>query len=82
MLKIKDNVELLHLNKFGFGFDVSEDDGQLYWWQFKLFVGEDRIIRQEDGINCFKEIGYQLSECEVEVLYDLIMAGLVEKVEE
>lgn len=47
--------------------------------EFILFIGEDRKILQDDGINPCKAIEYQLSEIEIEILYDLIKANLVVK---
>lgn len=78
MLKIKDNVDLKELEKYGFTYD----DG--YEWQnvvcykyvdndycIEAFKDEIRMTIYEDGL--FIEIP--------EVLYDLIKADLVEKVE-
>lgn len=82
MLKIKDNVDLKELEKFGFIKYLSIDDGEDYYCNYKLFIGKDRRILQDDGVNNFKEHEYQLSELEAEIIFDLHEAGLVEKVEE
>ena len=78
MLKIKDNVDLKELEKFGFEFDrgtayeikkdgtyicVSECDLKELWFDIPDFVGYNKSIHK---------IG--------DVLFDLIQAGLVEKV--
>ena len=82
MLKIKDNVDFKKLEKFGFIKYRSIDDGEYYYCICNLFVGKDRKILQDDGINICKPVDYKLSETEIDVIYDLIRAGLVEKVEE
>ena len=82
MLKIKDDVNLKELEKFGFIKYRNIDDGEEYWCIADLFIGKDRRILQDDGINPCKSIDYKLSKREVEIIYDLTKAGLVEKVEE
>ena len=82
MLKIKDDVDLRELEKFGFIEYRNIDDGENYWCIADLFTGKDRRILQDDGINPCKSIDYKLSEKEAEIIYDLTKAGLVEKVEE
>lgn len=79
MLKIKDNVDLKELEKFGFIKYRSIEDGEMYYCIYNLFIGKDRRILQEDGINPCKSVDYQLSEIEIGIIYDLIQAGLVEK---
>lgn len=79
MLKIKNNVDLKELEKFGFIKYRSIEDGEMYYCICDLFIGKDRRILQDDGINPCKSIDYQLSEREVYIIYDLIQAGLVEK---
>ncbi len=82
MLKIKDDVDLKELEKFGFMKYLNIGDGEKYWCIADLFIGKDRRILQDDGINFCKSIDYKLSEREVEIIYELTKAGLVEKVEE
>ena len=82
MLKIKDNVDLKELGRFGFMKYLNIGDGEKYWCIADLFIGKDRRILQDDGINFCKSIDYKLSEIEVNIIFDLIQAGLVEKVEE
>ena len=81
MLKIKDDVDLKELEKFGFMKYLNIGDGEKYWCIADLFIGKDRRILQDDGINFCKSIDYKLSEREVEIIYELTKAGLVEKVE-
>lgn len=72
MLKIKDNANLKELEKFGF---EKCDDG-LYRIESKLDDIDvvDITIAKNRRILIYSEIG-------VVVLFDLIQAGLVEKVE-
>lgn len=84
MLKIKDNVDLKELEKYGFEF-ISEDEPYGYYIKY-IFI--DRMG---------KEIGYQIDNDTRLIkmnfdsiswfkldntLYDLIKDGLVEKVEQ
>lgn len=75
-------VDLKELEKFGFIKSRNIDDGELYWCICDLFIGKDRRILQDDGINPCKSIEYQLSENEIEIIFDLTIAGYVEKFEE
>lgn len=71
MLKIKDNVDLKELEKFGF---VKNNKSYNYNWKgfVVMFVHEDRrIYKYLDGY----------TDPDYDVLFDLIQAGLVEKVE-
>ncbi len=69
MLKIKDNVDLKEL-----GCDLDEED---FIWNFKelLFYKDTRIILSDQFFN-------SLGNIRLDILYDLIKADLVEKVEE
>lgn len=51
MLRIKKEVDLKKLEKFGFIKYRNLDDGELYWCICDLFIGKDRRILQDDGIN-------------------------------
>ena len=75
-------VDLKELEKFGFIKYRNIDDGKYYHCFYDLFIGEDRKILQDDGINECKSIEYQLSENEIEIIFDLTIAGYVEKFEE
>ena len=80
MLKIKDNVPLEKLKDFGFIIYQSIDDGEYYYCICNIFIGKDKVIRQDDGINCCKDLlDHNFSDYEVSILYNLITAGLVEK---
>jgi len=82
MLKIKDNVDLKELEKFGFKLKYNENNGKPFNYE-KEFIGWNRrsditIYIEDRKINCYieEEMGI------IETLYDLIQADLVEKVEE
>ena len=72
MLRIKDNVDLKELEKFGF-----KDYGTFYRiaWFVCTFEAEDYICvdKETRKISLYRG-GY------IDVLFDLIQAGLVEKV--
>ncbi len=79
MLKIKDNVDLKELEKFGFRLDYYVTD--------KVYVKELKkgLFYKEYIIIWFKDKEIQISnngQILLNTLYDLIQAGLVEKVEE
>lgn len=81
MLKIKDNVDLKELEKFGFRY--FEAFGKHYDIQSKEFCS--LILVYVDN----REISYRTTYYKPEeineatsILYDLIKAGVVEKVEE
>lgn len=80
MLKIKDNVDLKELEKFGFNphvivgkvlYKFEEIIGFQVVWNIK--IDEDRILHFNQ-LSVYSEIP--------SVIYDLIKADLVEKVEE
>lgn len=81
MLKIKDNVDLKELEKFGFE-KYLNDDG--YVLDFAVYVDgkEYSYIEITKGriITCLDYVEIEHHQQAVEVLFDLIQAGLVEKV--
>lgn len=81
LLKIKNTINLERLKDFGFIKYKNIDDGEYYYCICNLFIGKDRKILQDDGINSCKSIDYELNETEIDILYDLIINNLVEKVE-
>jgi hypothetical protein len=80
MLKIKDDVDLKELEKFGFK-EQNYINGITYKYEkingnyetMNIIIGRDRIIHYNQE-SVFNEID--------SVIYDLIQANLVEKVEE
>lgn len=77
MLKIKDDVDLKELEKFGFTYfnDVRSCRYGCLDYQMdylEVFINNARIITMSSG----------KSIIDLEVIYDLITAGLVEKVKE
>lgn len=79
MLKIKDNVDLKELEKFGFRERHYYDD---VCYKFSRFVGnheiQNLIIKSQDRV-----LHYNINSVYnslYDVVFDLIQAGLVEKV--
>lgn len=80
MLKIKDSVDLRELKKFYFGngFTVSDNFYEEYYCWKHLYVNvQTRRIYLDEREKY--EVEYDVSLCK---LYDLIQAGLVDKLEE
>lgn len=85
MLRIKKEVDLKELEKFGFEPRYSED-GFIYKYAIMMQSGGfcssliDVFSFNADTyeIDCYNGVFFKV----VEVLYDLIQAGLVEKIEE
>ena len=79
MLKIKDNVELKELEKFGLRYTIDKDENE--WLDFPEISGT---------LDCYfdkskylvDEYGLKVDSEDLDALYDLIKDGLVEKVEE
>ena len=72
MLKIKENVDLKELEKFGFELNGNE-------WYLKQLEDIDIFIKPISKviiIACYEERDVE----EIDTIYDLIQAGLVEKV--
>lgn len=79
MLKIKDSIRLQYLKKYGFNYYDNEQSSyygcaDYYNDDISIFVNNAKtiIIKEHSGRSCL----------DYDVLYDLIQAGLVEKVEE
>lgn len=83
MLKIKDNVDLKELEKFGFRKKVSEK-WYVYTFNDDKYDIELVIYEETRQIIIYSAIyyGYENGKTVEPKLYDLIMAGMVEKVEE
>lgn len=81
MLKIKDNVDLKELEKFGF--ELDEDMGQYFYYGFTepWCNSEIRIYAKQESRKI--SIGFDscVNPCGIhDKIYDLIQAGLVEKI--
>ena len=77
MLKVKDNVDLKELEKFGFKYEEeymgeNEEDLTKFYYKdgFYVFVDDKK----------FDDDGYGIRD--VDIMYDLIKADLVEKVDD
>ena len=73
MLKIKDDVDLKELEKFGLKYKKDEDDFEMYEWISETAYTHDYV----DVFVWNREITVGDAN---DVLYDLIQAGLVEKI--
>ena len=83
MLKIKDNVDLKELEKYGFKLKYNENDGKPFYY-VKRFVdanrkGEITIYVKDREISCY--VGDETEKVN-DTLYDLIKTDLVEKVDD
>lgn len=80
MLKIKDNVDLKELEKYGF-----EYHRMLYIKNTVRYGGNlkenKKIYVEENSRNISMGIGLFNTDIELDTIYDLIKADLVEKVE-
>ena len=79
MLKIKDNVDLKELEKFGFKYESG-------CYKKEIFVDDCTLQINHDKTICYNnystaDMAYNCTKLLTE-LFDLIQAGLVEKVEE
>lgn len=82
MLKIKDNVDLKKLEKYGFR-NVSYKN---YVYKPKVDIDLNEIwvdgdTKKIDIVDCDHDVGHIVNE-NLDKLFELIQAGLVEKVEE
>ena len=77
MLKIKDNIDLAELKKFGF-----EKVGDFYRFVFEcVYMSEIIIDKPTRKIEIDGEIGYYEADKYNDILYELIKADMVEKVD-
>ena len=94
MLKIKDNVDLKELEKFGFEYDDYLEEyvksinslktkGMFvpYVHTGELFIKKDRTIYDKISNN-YWNVENEHKEAIDKIIHDLIQAGLVEKVED
>lgn len=73
MLKIKDEVPLEKLKEYGFTNNNEYEQYEIENWD--IFVGTDENERE-------LVLDFGFNNKNISVLYDLIQAGLVEKIEE
>ena len=78
MLKIKDNVDLKELEKYGFEKGFSPMDNRFVF----LFVDNEKILNVTCNTPWWDMNYYYAYNSNVNTLYDLIQDGLVEKVED
>jgi hypothetical protein len=81
MLKIKDNVDLKELEKFGFEYKEWYCDYKKFWIKHYRFQYISVKLETKEITLLNKEIWQKNYDESLEKIYDLIQAGLVEKVE-
>lgn len=83
MLKIKDNVDLKQLEKFGFEYYYEDERG--YWFKYYFTKPSDTseiTITIDEGDNkIIIKADYNANLSFIDFVYDLIKADLVEKME-
>ena len=85
MLKIKDNVDLKELEKFRFRYEENKRIPRNSIWNWEDWIKVKGSKEEQIYIKAFdrREITvYSTCGKAIDKLYDLIQAGLVEKVEE
>lgn len=80
MLKIKDNVDLKELEKFGFK-HIREQDGIYEHYMYEMKTKNEVYPMLKCVVWCFDRHIKIFDKGGEEKLFDLIQAGLVEKVE-
>lgn len=89
MLKIKDNVDLKELEKFGFKPKYDEDTGEIKKYVKKAqysncfiisFEKDQKILGNYEIVNYWGLYIEKVIKETIDLLYDLIQAGLVEKI--
>lgn len=81
MLKIKDNVDLKELEKFGFELNQTF---KYYEYGYDKYDVSIYILILDRVLHCSTPYDYNTDDTDshLDILYDLIKADLVEKVEE
>ena len=83
MLKIKDNVDLKELENFGFKYIVEKYKSYIYINKFiEIDIFLDLENECENKVLFMLTSQYNRNYANLDILYDLIQAGLVEKVKE
>jgi hypothetical protein len=78
MLKIKDNVDLKELEKYGFKIHKTKE-----WYCYDVDKRTDLFVKPLTKQIIFTAYDYATKDVtNIDVLYDLIKADLVEKVDE
>lgn len=86
MLKIKDNVNLKELEKYGFVYEEDYEYDYLDKEEYptKCWTNGHNLYAwvEPDMDRCFDNTDFGFDMTDVDALYDLIKDGLVEKVDE
>ena len=82
MLKIRDDVDLKELEKFGFK-EIKTSNGNIYYFQITKNYAEYVHITIYNDRYITLDVNYEDYFTEdIDIFYDLIQAGLIEKVVE
>ena len=86
MLKIKYNVNMSILEKYGFKKEIGTNDNYKYIdWDNHFYINEldEEYPENERKISCeYCTAGFGFNDNDLDIIYYLIKDGLVEKVEE
>ena len=80
MLKIKDNVDLKELEKYGMRYTPKDEEDNKEWLDFPDICGTLDFCYFDENKYLIDECGILLEDKDLETLYDLIKNDLVEKV--
>ena len=78
MLKIKDNVDLKELEKYGF---IEDEFKVRLLYEQNRYTGL-RVEKETKKIGLYNSVDIVVEKRTLDILYDLIKDGLVEKVED
>ena len=81
MLKIKDDVDLKKLERFGFKYGTREKfewKTSIHGSKYKIYL--DLLPCRDSREICFECPSFSIPDKVIDKIYDLISAGLVEKV--
>jgi hypothetical protein len=83
MLKIKNDVNLKELEKFGFEYYEEMNEWFYYGFTKPSDTSEIRINIRNDNRNIHPSFDFNVNQDSIyDKIYDLIQAGLVEKIKE
>ena len=82
MLKIKDNVDLKELEKFGMRYTPKDEKSDEEWLDFPDIMGTLNFVYFDKSKYMVDETGRKRKDRDLETLYDLIKADLVERVDD
>ena len=82
MLKLKDNVDLKELEKYGFKYDELNKGYKVQSSHFKSYGNAEMFIYENHNLFFNQSAYFTNEQFLIDVLYDLIKADLVEKIDD